>query len=1125
MRLSSIQVAGFKSFVDPLRIEFPTRMTGVVGPNGCGKSNIIDAVRWVLGESSRNIRGDSLEDIIFDGSKSARALDQASVEVIIDNESGDIGGEYAAFSEISIRREVSRSSEHQSRYYINGTRVRRKDVSDMFQGTGLGRGNYAIIAQGMVDGLLEAKPEEMRKYIEEAAGISLYQERRRETENKIRHTEENLDRSGDILSEYEQRLKHLERQKKQAEQYQKLRAELRRRQDEWVSLQLQASSAELEAVSQEHATIETERTDKVSRLKELEKGFEGKRALLDENAQATTKDQANFYQLQAECQECERLQEEITASEQRLSESRTALQGLEQEQAQHADELKEASESREQAETHASRLEQKRQDAQQQSDALREQLTLVRQERSSESARLSQLEDELRHLQEGEEGSSTEAELEVQADAELQQAQSRRDHCRQQLEDNAEQVREAQHERDEQAHAYQQLQEQKTQAQSRLVSLEVMQKSVLAVDEEAHGQALAAMQLDGTRLADQIEVDSEWEFAVELAMAESLRAICVESLPDQGTPDLVSGSTALLLLEQSAVTEADPGIPLLLHRVRSPYALETLLGGVLAADTLEDAYVLRKGLQPHQSVITKSGIWFGPNWMRVPAAESQAEGVLERQREMEQLGVQVAELEEKLADSERKRNAAEQKWRDEEARRAGLQQEYDQAFEAFAHVSARVQSAENQAQRKGNLQQQTQDSRQKLTELETRLETLEPQWKQQDDACRALEEECAQAQQEHRDRVDASTEIQVRLSGIEARFEAARKALEQDEATQQAGVERIGALLGGEALSAQEQEARLEEKRQRLDEVRTRMEQANDESERLRKEYRTQEQECAEVREQVEEVRGRLHDKDLQRQAARNACEQLEGQLREHDSNVEELLAELPEGATAEEWGEKVARLEARLERLPPINAAAISEYEEVHKQAQELQRHHADIEDALQKLRDAMTRIDRETRERFRRTFEQVNTRLQQTFPRIIGEGGEANLALTEQNLLRTGVEVRARPPGKRYRPMHMLSGGEKAMVAVSLVLALFLLNPAPFCILDEVDAPLSDDNLRRFCELIVEMSEDIQFIIITHNKITMEHVEQLIGVTMNEPGVSRMVSVDIARAIEMAEQDAEAA
>ncbi len=1125
MRLSSIQVAGFKSFVGPLRIELPTRLTGVVGPNGMGKSNIIDAVRWVLGESSRKIRGEILEDIIFDGSDGARALDQASVELIVDNEEGRIGGEYAAYSEIKIRREVSRGAEQQSRYYINGTRARRKDVSDMFQGTGLGRGNYAIIAQGMVQGLIEAKPEEVRKYIEEAAGTSLYQERRRETENKIRCTEENLDRSNDILGEYELRLKHLERQKKQAEQYKKLRDEQRLRRDEWISLQLRASSAELEAVGQQHAAIETERTEKASKLKELEIEFEGKRKLLDENIRANSDDQANFYQWQADCQECERLQRELAEGTQRLSDARTVLQDLEREQAERAAELEKASAKREQAETQATALEQKRQEAQQQSETLREQLTSMRQERSSESARLSQLEDELSHLQETEEGSRTKAESQSQADAELQQAQARRDQCRQQLEDNAEQVRGAQRERDAQAQAYQQLQERRTQARSRLTSLEIMQRSVLAADEEAHAQALGAMQLDGTRLADQMKVDSEWEFAVELAMSENLRAVCVEALPEQSASEPVPGSTALLLLEQSAAPKADPGAPLLLHKIRSSYALDTLLGGVLGADTLEEAYELRKKLQPHQSVITKSGIWLGPNWMRVPAAESQAEGVLERQREIEELTAQVAELEESLAQSERQRDAAEQQWRDEEARRAELQQQYDQAFEAFAHVSARVQSAENQAQRKENLQQQTQEAREKLTQLQAQLETLELQWQQQDEATHALVQECAQAQQEHRQHVEVGTEAQVRLSGVEARLDAARKGWEQDETKQQAGVARMGALLGGEELSEDEQKQRLTEMRQQLDEVRVRMDQASQESDRLREEYRTLEVECTQMREQVDEVRGRLHDKDLQRQAARNACEQLEGQLREHDSNVEELLAGLPEDATVEAWEEKVTRLNTRLERMPPINAAAISEYDEVQKQAQELEKRHADIEDALQKLRDAMARIDRETRERFKRTFDEVNTHLQQVFPRIIGEGGEANLALTEQNLLSTGVEVRARPPGKRYRPMHMLSGGEQAMVAASLILSLFLLNPAPFCILDEVDAPLSDDNLRRFCEIIVEMSEDIQFLIITHNKITMEHVSQLIGVTMNEPGISRVVSVDIAQAIELAEQDAEAA
>ncbi len=1122
MRLSSLQLSGFKSFVGPLRIDFPTRLTGVVGPNGCGKSNVIDAVRWVLGESSRNIRGESLGDIIFDGSSATAPLDQASVEMVLNNEEGRIGGEYAGFSEIKLRREVNRDAEHQSRYYINGTRARRKDVSEMFQGTGLGRGNYAIIAQGMVQGLIEAKPEDMRKYIEEAAGISLYRERRRETENKINRTEENLEQSRNILAEYEQRLKHLARQKKQAEQYQKLCQDLRERESEWVSLKLQVREAEWEAVNREHAAIEEERVTKQAHFEELEASREAQRVKADEVVNVMNAEQADFYQLQADCGECERLQEEIKNYVTRIEVSRESLGTLRKSQEGLQAQLDQATAQRTQMKEQADSLEEERRERERGREEIGNQRTAARETCATEEARQRQYEDELRHLQGAGEESDREKDAQDRLGDELQEAEARRNRSRQQLEENEEQAQQAQRQRDVQVQAHQQLQEKRMEVRARLASLEAMQQSELAADAEAHGHALESMQLKGTRLADQIEVEAGWEFAVETALAERLGAFCVDRLPEKIEDARISGTTALLLLEPSRGEPAEGLQPLLVQRIKRPRALASLLAGVLTADTIEEAYALQSSLQPHQSVITQSGLWLGPDWVRVPATESRAEGVLERQREIDSLGVRVEQLDAELLECERQRDAAKREVAQAEERRGALQKEYDEAFAAFAHVSARAQSAEGQAHRKEDLQRKLEESQRELKEAQARLNELEPKWQQLDEDYKRLSQACDEAQQKQQAQADQCGNIQAQLSVAQAQIESTESSLNVDEEARQSRLERIRVLLGGEAeLTPEEQEQRLQAKRKQLDEMKGRMQEAKQTADALREEQTTLDAQLAKARQEADETRERMHEKDLSRQSIRDACEQLRGQLREGGREAQEVLAALPEDATVEVWEEQVERLQTRLERMPPINAAAISEHEEVSEQVEELKQRHADIESALQKLQDAIARIDRETRERFRRTYEEVNTNLRRTFPRIIGEGGEANLALTEQNLLTTGVEVHAKPPGKRYRSMHMLSGGEQAMAAASLILSLFLLNPAPFCILDEVDAPLSDDNLRRFCEILVEMSEGIQFIVVTHNKITMEHVEQLIGVTMNEPGVSRLVSVNVAEAVAMSESD----
>ena len=1140
MRLTSIQMSGFKSFVEPTRVIFDLPLTGVVGPNGCGKSNIIDAIRWVLGESARNIRGETLDDIIFDGSDARKRLDQASIEAVIDNSLGRIGGEYANFSEIRIRREVSREAEHQSRYYINGTHVRRKDVADLFQGTGLGRGNYAIIAQGMVQGLIEAKPDEMRKYIEEAAGISLYRERRRETENRIRRTEENLERLQDILKEHEQRLRHLKQQKGQASKLETLQKEHRVRDNEWVSLQLREERKILEGREAEHAKVEKKRTEEEGRLKALNEDFERKRKEYDLSRKSVDEAMALHQQLLADAgsldqrirmqrerrdqavQEIERLDSEIKELEESGEKIRKDLQRLGQERDRNLQELSKLQSDQEKAE--ALRAEQAKALSlcQQQSDTIRDRLSSIREERTKERTQLQQYENELQHLRETGGAMEGDGDPRVALQDKCESARAAWQQCKDQLGRNWDQIQKARLELKQHEEALATAHGSKTQAQGRLASLETLQQAGLTSDSEAHAKALQDMRLQGERLMDQIEVESGWEFAVETVLAENLGAFCVDGLPETVVETRVPGTSPLTLLDRLSSGAREPDRMSLASRIKSPFSLESQLGDVLAAETLEQAHAVRDSLLPHQSVITQSGVWLGPDWIRLPAAEGQAEGALERKREIEALGEKLTQLETESREIEQRKRTVEQELRQQEDRRTVLQAEYDQAFEAFASSKAHLQGLENQTQRLEKLQQNIRQSQSRLQQCEREVEPLEQSRTRADEERAGAEETLRKSDENIRQQSEECNRLQLEVNTAQMKVETRQQQLSREQNTLQRHRARWSQLSQGLTVVQEDGhlEQELKDKREKEREAQEHLHKERAASDQLNSELSELGPQALESNQKSTELGKDLHGKDLKRQEIQSTCEQLLGRLREQECEPEQILETLPEDAGVEQWEEKVSKVVRRLERMPPVNMAAAREYDELLEQKNQEEARMNDVRKALEKLNHAMAQIDRETRERFRRTFSQVNENLKQMFPRIIGEGGEANLVMTEQNLLTTGIEVRARPPGKRYRNMHMLSGGEQAMVAVSLVLSLFMLNPAPFCILDEVDAPLSDDNLLRFCQILGEMSEQIQFIVVTHNKTTMEHVDQLIGVTMNEPGVSRLVSVNVAQAMEMVEE-----
>ncbi|MGD2074145.1 MAG: chromosome segregation protein SMC [Gammaproteobacteria bacterium] len=1167
MRLSKLKLAGFKSFVDPTVVHFPSDLTGVVGPNGCGKSNVIDAVRWVMGETSaKHLRGDSMADVIFNGSTARKPVAQASVELVFDNSDGAIGGQYAKYAEIALRRQVSRDG--QSAYFLNGTRCRRRDITDIFLGTGLGPRSYAIIEQGMISRLIEAKPEELRIYFEEAAGISKYKERRRETENRIRHTQENLLRLNDLREEIEKQLDKLKRQARTAETFKGLREQERRLKAELLTLRYQRlheeSGDRRKLIQEEETRLEAVNAE----LRSVEAAQEQGREQHIEASDRFNEIQGRYYQLGAEVARIEQAiqhgketrrsqHEELEKTEQAWNEVQAHIRVDGQRLEQLARELGENAPARAEAAARAGASRERRDAAEQEMqkwqaewDAFNARANEASQTAQVERTRIDHLERQLAQLATRRERIRQEqqqldsrvleaelGELEQQSEARQQQArhlQAQLEQLRNRIEELRGLMRGQQAELHEAQSAHQDM-------RGRLASLQALQQAALGqraggVNEWLEQRGLA----QAPRLAHQLEVDSGWERAVETVLGPCLEAVCVD--------DLGALTDALGDLQQGALSVIDTGAgsgpgahangTSLTEKVRAPWSLEELLGGVYAAESLAEALLVRERLAAHESVVTPERIWIGRGWLRVTRDQDEKAGVLEREREISSLQTDLKEKQEVGARLEEALETARSELQEAESRREELQVEANLAHRQFsdarAQCEARRTRLEQMQHRSAALQkeageidaQQAEDGQaaerarahlhEALATLDTLADEREQRWGERDRLRGVLDEVRAEAQ---RDR-DHSHELDLRYQSLHTEQETTAQNLERMQGQQrhlrQRRDELRRALEDGEApLKALEEdlgvqlqmrlevEAELSDRRRRVEEIEHRLRELEQQRHRL-------ESDVQELREQV----GR---EKLAWQEIRVRGETLLEQVVASGFELALLVEELDEQASVEVWEEQVEKLGARIQRLGPINLAAIEEYEEQSERKEYLDAQHQDVTAALETLENAIRKIDRETRTRFKETFDKVSSGLQTTFPRLFG-GGHAYLEMTGEDLLDTGVTVMARPPGKRNSTIHLLSGGEKALTAVALVFSIFELNPSPFCMLDEVDAPLDDANVGRFCDMVREMSERVQFIFITHNKLTMDLANQLAGVTMHEPGVSRLVAVDVDQAVQLA-------
>ncbi|TBV11581.1 chromosome segregation protein SMC [Stutzerimonas kirkiae] len=1159
MRLKSIKLAGFKSFVDPTTVSFPSNMAAVVGPNGCGKSNIIDAVRWVMGESSaKNLRGESMTDVIFNGSNTRKPVTQASIELIFDNSDSTLTGEYAGFAEISIRRRVTRDG--QNTYFLNSVKCRRRDITDIFLGTGLGPRSYSIIEQGMISRLIEARPEDLRNFIEEAAGISKYKERRRETESRIRRTQENLARLGDLREELERQLERLQRQAQSAEKYQEHKARERQLKAELMALRWQALNQQVGQREQVIGDQEVAFEALMAEQRNADAGIERLRDGHHELTERFNQVQGRFYsvggdiarveqsiqhgqqrlrQLQDDLREAEQARQE---AERHLGHDRSVLAGLDEELAMLEPEQALSGAAAEEAAAGLEQAEQAMQDWQEQWDAFNQHSAEPRRVAEVQQSRIQQLEQALERLHERQRRLADEREAlcaDPQDDAqqELAQRLAQEELQSQELSERqalvGESLERLRGQLQDSVRAEQQAQGELQRLQGRIASLEALQQAALDPGQGTQAWLLEQGLAETPRLADGLRVEPGWELALETVLGADLQALLLDDFAGLPLHALQQGELRLLRLQVSRPALAGS----LLDKVSAPCDLSPWLAHVRTVETLEQALAARAGLAEGESLVSRDGYWLGRHFLRVRRGSDAQSGILARAQEL--LGLQaerdereqaLAGLHERLASLREQQAAQEQTL---EALRGRQQEAARQHGELKALLSAGQARLEQRSLRRQRLdeelrelaaqqaleQEQLGESRlilqDALDAMEQDIERREQLLARREDIREGLDG----IRQDARQRQEQAHQLAVRLGSLKARQASIRQALERLEQQFERSLERREQLN----LNLEMGQAPLEELRMRLEELLERRMAVEDELKQARlavedadRELRDVERRRSQAEQQAQLLRGQLEQQRLEWQALSVRRKALQEQLHEEGYDLHGVLGVLVEGASEGAWEDELEQLAARIQRLGPINLAAIDEYQQQSERKRYLDAQNDDLVEALDTLENVIRKIDRETRNRFKETFEQINAGLQALFPKVFG-GGNAYLELTGEDLLDTGVAIMARPPGKKNSTIHLLSGGEKALTALALVFAIFQLNPAPFCMLDEVDAPLDDANVGRYARLVKEMSASVQFIYITHNKIAMEMAEQLMGVTMHEPGCSRLVAVDVEQAVAM--------
>jgi chromosome segregation protein len=1165
MQLEKIKLSGFKSFVDPTTVLIPSQLVAIVGPNGCGKSNIIDAVCWVMGESSaKYLRGESLTDVIFNGSSARKPVGQASVELVFNNQDGSLGGEYASYAEISIRRVINRDSE--STYFLNGTRCRRRDIIDIFLGTGLGPRSYSIIGQNMISRLIEAKPDDMRVYLEEAAGVSKYKDRRRETENRIQHTKENMARLDDVRTELEKQLNTLKRQASSAEKFKLLKQEERQIRAHWLTAQWRQYDMKLVQYSLQIQQQETALEAKHAELGEINLITDRKRDDHRLSHECFQDIQRRFYSAGNEITRIEQdihhtqerqrqWQADVDQVEQDWSTIKNNLEELEQELGDLTEEAQQLEPKQQETALAAeaaveaySAAEEEMQNWQQQWDQFNQRAAQTTQTAQVEQTRITHLEQRLASVK--------------QRKMQLEQEQahinfSELDREIEELTQQVSQLADLSDEQNQKLHAarqeiitsqatQQQTIQQLDQVRNHVQRLRGEQASLTALQQTALGQRnnpvaawLAQHNLDNQpRLAQCVEVDAGWEQAVEKVLGAHLQAVCVDKLASvTDILDSLTQGNLCVFAEADATAAHSSHATLLLKKIKSKWPLDSLLAGIYVAETQADALKLCETLASHESVITRDGIWLSPAWLRVSREVDPAAGIFQREQELKQLSQQIAELaaqqealednlsegREQLAQLEEERDELQKIVNQSHAKVAEIQAQQKMKQARLVDIKAQAERCHTELAHCNNQYEQTQTEllqartiwQQAMVELEglaDQRDTLE----QTRDELRTRLQLCRQKLNETK---DLRHQLEIRLQTTKSQQHSLQQTLIRMQTQLATLTERKAALHNesytGTALS--DLETSLAVALSHRLEIEEELNAARSTINNIEHELRDLENKRQSVEREVAKIRDILETLRLEGQSLKVKSETIQEQLNEAHILLEEVLKELPEDVVPELLHQQLDQVGQRIARLGPINLVAIEEFAACSERKEYLDKQQADLLEGLTTLENAIAKIDRETRARFKETFDKVNERFQELFPKIFG-GGRAYLELTGENLLDAGVTVMACPPGKRNSTIHLLSGGEKALTAIALVFSIFHLNPAPFCLLDEVDAPLDDANIGRFCQLVKAMSEKTQFIFISHNKLAIEMGQHLMGVTMHEPGVSRLVSVNVEEAVSLA-------
>ena len=1162
MRLSSIKLAGFKSFVDPTNFHVPGQLVGIVGPNGCGKSNIIDAVRWVLGESrAAELRGESMQDVIFNGSTQRKPAGRASVELVFDNAEGRAAGQWSQYAEVAVKRVLSRDGT--SSYFINNQAVRRRDIQDIFLGTGLGPRAYAIIGQGMISRIIEAKPDDMRIFLEEAAGVSKYKERRRETENRLSDTRENLTRVEDILRELGTNLEKLEGQAEVAQRFQALQADGEEKQHLLWLLRKREAQGEQErhqrAIEQAQIDLEAQ----TAQLRHIEAELETQRVAHYASSDAMHAAQGALYEANAEVSRLEAEIRYVVESRNRIQQqiaTLTAQQDQWHTQGEQAQEdLAAAEEELAMAEERAA---QAAEEVARKSDELP---SLEAQWRDAQTT----LNDQRAAILQSEQALKLEAAHQRNADQALLQLEQRRERLSQessgldkpddvQLETLRAELAEAQAALEDAEIQLPQLDEARRTAQDR-VQAEAAAIATLEARLAALKQLQENVQTDGKvqpwlakhelselpRFWKKLQIEQGWEPALESVLREKLGALEVSNLDwiKAFAADAPPAKLAFYAPPPAAKPiEAPAGLrPLMsLVQVTEPgirAVLQDWLADVYIADDMQAALTARQTLPEGGTFVVKAGHLIGQSSVQLYAPDSEQAGMLARAQEIENLHKQVRA----------------QMLLSDEAKSAAVRADaaYTQASQALLHVRARAdqatrrvhvlqmdvlklsQAMERYNARSGQIDSELEEIRAQIEEQrairaeseatfeqhDAALADMQARFEDNQQAFEALEARLGDARNALRDLERGAQEAHFaernlgnRIAELKRNIQAATDQAQQIVLT----LENARAEL--ETINEQTAHTGLQEALERRAEKEEKLGAARIELDALTAQLRTFDEQRLTAERAQQPLRDRITELQLKEQAARLNQEQFSEQLT--TANVDEaVLAERLTGDLKPSYLQgEVTRINNAINALGPVNMAALDELAAARERKGFLDAQSADLNDAITTLEDAIHKIDQETRSLLQGTFDQVNHHFGELFPTLFG-GGQAKLIMTGEEILDAGVQVMAQPPGKKNSTIHLLSGGEKALTAIALVFAMFQLNPAPFCLLDEVDAPLDDANTERYANMVKRMSDKTQFVFISHNKIAMEMAQQLIGVTMQEQGVSRIVAVDMDAALTMAE------